>query len=281
LAEMGVTGLLVPESDGGSGLDWETAALVLEEAGRAALPLPLLETMGIALPALVAAGDPAGALAGVLAGDVIVAVSFDGGLAPGATLADAALVVGDDVVFYGPGEFSVTAAQSVDGSRRLGRIAPSTPGTPLGGVDPGQLFDLGALGAAAELLGLGAHMLELTVAYVKGRQQYGVPIGSFQAVKHHLADVLVGLEFARPVVAYAAYSRAQGLPDARRAVSAAKAMAGEATALAARQCLQCHGAMGYTDEYDLQLWMKRAWALAATYGGAAWHRDRVGTEMGI
>jgi alkylation response protein AidB-like acyl-CoA dehydrogenase len=278
---MGVIGLLVPESAGGSGLDWETAALVLEEAGRAALPLPLLETMGIALPALVAAGDPAAAVAAVTSGEVMVAVSFDGGLAPGATLADAALVVGEDIRFYAAGEFTVTPAQSVDGSRRLGRITPAGAGVLLEGVDPGQLFDLGALGASAELLGLGAHMLELTVAYVKGRLQYGVPIGSFQAVKHHLADVLVGLEFARPVVAYAAYARTKDLPDARRAVSAAKAMAGDATTFAARQCLQCHGAMGYTDEYDLQLWMKRAWALAATYGGAAWHRDRVGTEMGI
>jgi alkylation response protein AidB-like acyl-CoA dehydrogenase len=287
LAGMGVIGLLVPESDGGAGLDWETAALVLEEAGRAALPLPLIETMAVALPALVAAGDPAGVVAAVAAGELVVALSFAGGpvfaggLAPGATLADAALVIDDSVTWYGPGEFEVTPERSVDGSRRLGRITPRGSGVPLDGVNPEDLFDLGALAAAAELVGLGAHMLEMTVAYVKGRQQHGVAIGSFQAVKHHLADVLMALEFARPPLAYAAYATARNLPDARRAVSMAKAMAGEAATFAARQCLQCHGAMGYTDEYDLQLWMKRAWALAATYGGAAWHRHRVGTEIGL
>jgi alkylation response protein AidB-like acyl-CoA dehydrogenase len=282
LAEMGVVGLLAPEADGGSGFDWETAALVLEEAGRAALPLPMLETMGIAVPALVAAGHPGDLLAGVLAGEVIVAVSIDGAPAPGATLADAALVaVGDDTTLYGPGEFTVIPEASVDGSRRLGRIEASGTGVVLDGVAGGDLADLGALGAAAELVGLGARMLAMTVTYVKGRQQGGVAIGSFQAVKHHLADVLVQLEFARPAVAQAAYAQCRGLGETRRAVSMAKAMASDAATFAARQCLQCHGAMGYTDEYDLHLWMKRAWALSATYGGPAWHRNRVGIELGF
>jgi hypothetical protein len=263
-------------------LDWETAALIFEEAGRAALPLPLLETAGLAVPALVAAGDPAGVLPSVIDGSLLVTVALDGGLAPGATLADAVIVASSERVgLYRSGEFGVEPVASVDGSRRLGRVSTTGPGVALGGVSAATLADLGALGAAAMLVGLADRMLDMTVTYVKGRQQYGVAIGSFQAVKHHLADVLVQLAFARPALSYAAYAQRRNQDDRGRAISMAKAMASDAATFGARQCLQCHGAMGYTDEYDLQLWMKRTWALAATYGGSAWHRARVADELGI
>ncbi len=102
-----------------------------------------------------------------------------------------------------------------------------------------------------------------------------MPIGSFQAIKHQLADVRVALEFARPLTYRAAYSLADADPAASVHVSMAKARAGDVAVLAARHALQCHGAIGYSFEYDLHLWMKRAWALVVTWGDGAWHRERV------
>ena len=139
------------------------------------------------------------------------------------------------------------------------------------GGDPDRL----ALGAAAQLVGLGQRMLDLTVDYVKQREQFGVPVGSFQAVKHHLADALMELAFARPAVWRAAATMAP------RDISMAKAMASDASSFVAKQALQCHGAIGYTVEYDLHRYLKQTWALARTYGDAAWHRERIATLLEI
>ena len=135
--------------------------------------------------------------------------------------------------------------------------------------------DRGAYATAAQLLGLADRMIELTVDYAKERKQFGVPIGSFQAVKHHLANARLALEFARPLVYRAAYSVAHDDPDRSVHVSMAKAQASDAAMLASRVALQCHGAIGYTTEYDLHLYMKRAWALARAWGDASWHRRRI------
>ena len=124
-------------------------------------------------------------------------------------------------------------------------------------------------------------MLDLTVGYVLERKQFGVQIGSFQAVKHHLADVALELTFAAPAVHRAAHSLATSAPTASRDVSMAKAMASDAARTAGRAALQCHGAIGYTVEYDLHLFLHRAEALARAWGSAAWHRDRVGRELEI
>jgi alkylation response protein AidB-like acyl-CoA dehydrogenase len=141
--------------------------------------------------------------------------------------------------------------------------------------------DRGAWGAAAQLVGLGQRMLDLTVAYVSEREQFGVPIGSFQAVKHQLADALRDLAFARPAVYRAAHSLATRSPDRRRDVSMAKALASDAARGVGRAALQCHGAIGYTVEHDLHLYLKRTWALAVAWGDASWHRDRVGAAIGL
>src|SRR4029077_13837378 len=134
-----------------------------------------------------------------------------------------------------------------------------------------------ALAAAAQLVGLAQHMLDMSVAYVIQREQCGKPVGSFQAVKHHLADAALRLEFARPCVHRGAWvlANADRQADIEVAVSLAKAQASEAALLAARKALQVHGAIGYTVEYDLHMWMKRAWALAAAWGDATWHRNRI------
>jgi alkylation response protein AidB-like acyl-CoA dehydrogenase len=137
---------------------------------------------------------------------------------------------------------------------------------------PAEHVALATLGTAAFLLGLARRQLDLTVAYVKDRKQFGVPIGSFQAVKHPIADAVVGTEFAWPAVLRAAYSLVTNDPDAALHVSMAKALASESAYTMSRVCLQAHGAMGYTVEYDLHLFAKRTWALANDWGTAREHR---------
>jgi len=127
----------------------------------------------------------------------------------------------------------------------------------------------------AELLGLADAMITRTAAYAKDRQQFGKPIGSFQAVKHLVAGAQVLLEFARPAVYGAAWALDDGTGDTARAAAVAKAYASEAALEAARISLQVHGAIGYTWECDLHLFLKRTWALAEAWGSASDHRARL------
>ena len=139
----------------------------------------------------------------------------------------------------------------------------------------GLMADRGAAGSAALLIGLADRMITMAADYAKERHQFGKPVGSFQAVKHLLADARVKLEFARPATYRAAWSLASAQPSVSHDASMAKAMASDAADLAARVALQVHGAIGYTWECDLHFFMKRAWALSATWGDAATHRQLV------
>jgi alkylation response protein AidB-like acyl-CoA dehydrogenase len=290
LADMGVLGLLVPEAEGGLGLSELELVLVLEETGRVALPGPIVETAAVAAPVLGRASAASGGsgtwsveLAGIADGSLLVTTRLGAdrllGWADSAAFALAATADGG-LELATVDRATLTAQPSVDASRRrfAGVLAPG--GRAVAGA-AADASDRGALGAAAQLLGLADRMLELTTDHVKQREQFGVPIGSFQAVKHHLADAELALSFARPVVHNAAYSVAHDLDTAPRDVSMAKAFASDAAHVVGRQALQCHGAIGYTVEYDLHLYLKRAWALAASWGDADWHRDRVGTLIGI
>jgi alkylation response protein AidB-like acyl-CoA dehydrogenase len=124
-------------------------------------------------------------------------------------------------------------------------------------------------------------MLWMTVGYVMERHQFGVPVGSFQAVKHALADALLALELARPLVHAAAWAHVHQRDSAERDVAAAKIRAGEAAGQVARAALQCHGGMGYTQEYDLHLWLKRTWALQAGWGQPGELRAQVAQSLGL
>ena len=231
-------------------VDEVDSILVLEETGRACAPEPVVEAWALRRP------DATLAIAG----------------APFALYADTV-----DMVVAQRGAQLVRAAvgarrPSVDGSRRLFEVRADGEMLDL---DLAVVAERAALAAAAQLIGLAQHMLDMSVAYVGQREQFGKPVGSFQAVKHHLADAALRLEFARPCVHRAAWVLANAQRDVQVAVSLAKAQASEAALLAARKALQVHGAIGYTVEYDLHMWMKRAWALAAAWGDAAWHRARV------
>ncbi|MDZ7782714.1 MAG: acyl-CoA dehydrogenase family protein [Halioglobus sp.] len=188
---------------------------------------------------------------------------------------------GDAIVAVGRDEVELRHNPSVDPSRRLYAVAlDDAPGTSVAtGSQAAELAEAalnrGALGCAAQALGLARRMLDMSVDYTAERHQFGVPIGSFQAVKHHMADVAVRLEYARAPVYRAACELAQGRDIAAQAVSHAKLAACEAAGLAAKNSIQAHGAMGYTWEVDLHIFMKRAWALANTWGDAGFHKARV------
>ncbi len=300
LAEMGVIGLTIPEELGGLGMTELDLVLLLEEAGRAALPEPVLETTAVAAPLLAdlaaAVGGEHHATAVELAAEWLPRVAEGGarlavGLAYSPLVADAhlaGLVIlhRDDRLFAVPGDkLGLLAQPSVDGARRLFSASwdPSDEIWLAVGEEVwpavNTAFDRGALAAAAELTGLADRLLAMTVEYVTERHQFGVPVGSFQAVKHHLANGLLRLELAKPLVHAAAYSMAHGLETSSRDVSMAKSAASEAASFVAGVALQCHGAIGYTVEHDLHLWMKRVWALAATWGDAAYHRERVAVSV--
>jgi alkylation response protein AidB-like acyl-CoA dehydrogenase len=184
-----------------------------------------------------------------------------------------------------PATVTLVAQSSVDGTRKLARVdwTPTASTCVARGAQAraalDRAFDRGAFAFAAELVGVARKLVEMTVAYVKIRQQFGKAVGSFQAVKHQLAEAHVAIELARPCVHRAAYALARGEHDRAIHVSMAKAYASDAALVAARAALQCHGAIGYSFEYDLHLWMKRAWVQAAAYGDAAWHRARIGASI--
>jgi alkylation response protein AidB-like acyl-CoA dehydrogenase len=280
LAEAGVFALAVPEEHEGVGMLPVELAVAFGELGRHAVPGPLAETA--------AAGALLGRLGGYAAhvwlpqlasGKVVVSLCV---LSPGgspyaldADAADAVFVVDGDTVRLADSHGPVQP--SADPARRQAR--------PLGGVVFAQgpavtaaaayAADVAALATAAQALGLGRALLERTVEYVRQRTQFGVAVGSFQAVKHRLADTLIALEFAQPLVYAAALALAADDPAAGREVAAAKVSACEAAYGAARTALHLHGAVGYTAAPDLSLWIRKARPLRTAWGTPAECRARV------
>ncbi|WP_157253446.1 acyl-CoA dehydrogenase [Nonomuraea typhae] len=260
LTEAGCFVSLVPESAGGLGLDLIDLIPALEETGRGCLPGPVVET-AVAAPYLLEG------LADLAKLGTLVVSAAPGTLAPDADLAD--LVVSGDLVATRE-RVRLAEVPGIDPCRRMFEV--TLTGTPLPGSWD-RALPRAVVATAAQLLGVARHLLDTSVAYAGVRTQFGAPIGSFQAVKHQLADVAIAVEFAAPLVYRAALSVGAG--QAGRDVSAAKAAAGEAAALAARTASQVHGAIGYTHELDLRFWLHRAWSLSAAYGGAAAHRAAV------
>ena len=270
LGTMGVLGVLAPEDAGGLGLTEVDLVLLLEETGRVAFPGPIVEHAAVAVPLLASAG--AALAAAAVAGDVVVTFADRSSRVGWGASAAAVLLVGDGAVRLVEGAPS-SPLQSVDRSRRDVALT-GTDGAVVEG-DVALALDRAVLGSSAQQCGLAARMIDMTVDYTSTRRQFGVPVGSYQALKHHLADALLLLEHARPAVYRAAWSIAHRRPTVSRDVSMAKVMADRAAAGAARAALQCHGAIGYTWEHDLHLWMKRVWVLERLWGGTATHRTRV------
>lgn len=284
LAATGLLGLTAPEECGGLGMNDIDLMLPLEESGRAALPDSLVEPVAVGIPLL---RDYASAelqerwIPRIVTGDALLAVGFFDHVLDADT-ADLLLMRADnDLHVVARDEATVRRAVSIDGTRQLFDVQwNASPSTRIGGADAiATGMVRGALGTAAQLLGVGARLIEMAAEYAQQREQFGKAIGSFQAVKHLLANALLRVEFARPVVYNAAHSVARALPDRARDVSMAKAFASEAATNAARAALQVHGAIGYTQESDLHLWMKRAWSLGSAWGNAAFHREQVAAAL--
>ncbi|MGW7250129.1 acyl-CoA dehydrogenase family protein [Streptomyces decoyicus] len=277
VAAADVFALAVPERHRGMGPLPVELALSFVELGRHAVPGPLVETVAAAA-LLERLGEEAGAgvwLPRIAAGDALVSLCAGAPYALDADAADAVLVVQGDTVrrtdAHGP------VQPSLDPARRLARPLGGTvlAGGPAVTAAAAHAVDVARLATAAQSLGLGRALLAATVAYAEQRTQFQVPIGSFQAVKHRLADTLIGLEFAQPLVYAAALALAAGAPSAGREVAAAKVAAGEAGYAAARTALQLHGALGYTAEPALSLWIRKARPLRDAWGTPADCRARV------
>ena len=284
LTELGLVGMTVPEAFGGLGMSELDFVLLAQECGYVALPEPLVHTALVAVPLLRELGGELAAtwLPQIAAGQAQVAVSLEQNLlVEDAHMADLLLVQhGEAWYALSPEQVELRHNESVDPSRRLYTVAMQPGIAPIAtGAQAAELLgfalDRGALGSAAQALGLAQRMVDMAVAYSSDRQQFGKPIGSFQAVKHLMANVAVRLEYARAPVHRAAYSLANGETSAARAVSHAKLVACEAANLAAKHSIQVHGAMGYTWEVDLHIFMKKAWALANSWGDSAFHKTRV------
>lgn len=179
-----------------------------------------------------------------------------------------------DEVYVGSTPATAVGARrtSVAPARRLFEV------TGEGAVDDAA-FDLAVLATAARLLGAGERVLADSVTYVKQRRQFGREIGSYQAIKHKLADVRIALDFARPLAYGAALVSTGSTSERARAMSAAKVACGDAAYLAARTGLQVHGAIGYTQEFDLSLWLTEIRALVTAWGTPGFHRDRILTSL--
>lgn len=274
LARIGALGLAVPEQYGGSGLDLTAAVPLLVEVGRACLPGPFGETIAGTVVLATAGGDVAREwLPRIVDGSAAVGLGT-GGIVPSAGWADLLLVAGRQAHAVPRSGCTIRPAESIDRGLRPGFVSwPDGAATELP-TTASHVADVAAVVAAAQQVGLATAMLDMAVAYAKTREQFGRVIGSFQAVKHQLADAYVANAFAGPVVARAAWSVARDLPSRARDASHAKLAAGAAAARAARTSLQVHAGIGYTFEHDLHMWLKRSWSLGSVWGDESWHRAR-------
>jgi len=291
LVDLGLTAALVPEEQGGLGLNAVDFILIAEECGRAALPEPIVDSCLVATPMLV---DADRALEGSDSrlGELLQAIaSGDQTVLCGPSInpyinfahsADYLLLPhGNEVHLVANDAVQLELQTSVDLSRRLSKVSwqPRSETCIARGEMGADLWrstlNRGALANAAQLLGLSEAMVARSVQFATDREQFGRPIGVNQAVKHLLADCAVKAEFAKPAIYRAAYTVAVAPTRADWSVSHAKASAGDAARAASRNCTQVHGAMGYTWECDLHIWMKRAWTLDREWGDAGFHKNRI------
>ena len=324
IAELGWTGLVIPEAHGGAGLGWVDLVVVLQETGRSLFPSPLMATT-LAADVIARAGSEAQQtrfLPGLANGEAIGTVALveeddrpgpagiqlasrpndDGVILSGEKLfvqnaAAADLFV---VAFRREGELALAVVEKsqagvsaadwpgIDLTKRLGRlrlenVEVATDAILTGGDSTAValLFDAGATAVAAEAIGAAEAALALTVGYANERIQFGQPIGTFQGVKHPLAEMYVDVESFKSLTYYAAWCIDEGHPDLSLAASRAKAYASEALPRIGIDTIQLHGGIGYTWECDAHLFLKRAKWVRPIFGDADHHYERVATLGGL
>jgi len=301
MVEQGWPAVSVAEDRGGLGLGWVEAVVLLEEVGRHTSPVPYSPQL-LALEAL-AGGDHGAVAAALIDGSATAAVAWTGrpdaltwagdgdrvtltgrvGPLEGAAHAEVAVVVAPDGVFLvdlaAVGRPSPEPAMDV--TRSLSWLAlDGTPAARLGGAaESTRLGALGALASSAELLGGSGRVLELATAYAKDRIQFGVPIGSFQAIKHRCADMLVDVEGMRSATWYAAWAASTREPGWELAAATAKVWCTDASKRVMASGLQVHGGIGFTWEHDLHLFIKRAQFSQLDFGDATFHRSALAVGL--
>ncbi len=312
LGEQGWLAVLVPEEHDGIGLGLLDAAVLARAFGAATVPGPWLGTIlaGEAVRLAGSAEQQAARLPGIAAGQTKGAVAL---LKPGSTptpagapatvsdgalsgtlqfveyaeAADVLVVLADDGVLYlvdpkGAG-VTVTALSSLDRTTRLSTVAlDGAAGEALAGSTPQvvqELLDRAAVLVANDLVGIARKAITDTVEYDKTRVQFGKPVGSFQAIKHDLADLHIAVTFAEHAATYAAHAVDVAAPDAPLAASVAKSKAADSCDAATGAMIQYHGGIGYTWEHDTHFYFKRCKRLAASYGDVAQHRERIATLL--
>ncbi|MGH3249605.1 MAG: acyl-CoA dehydrogenase family protein [Trebonia sp.] len=300
-AELGWIGLAVPEEHDGAGQGLVELCLAAEEIGRAAAAGPFTDAALVAL-ALARHGRP-GLVPAIAAGDLKASWAHHGSVAAAqdgddlvlggratavqaAAAADWLLVTaasdrGRRLVLVERERTSVEPRRTLDETRRWYDVALDGLRVPAADVvtadeaEIGWLTDAAAVLTAADSLGVGERLLEMTVGYVKVREQFGRPLGSFQSVKHKVADMLTTLKGARAATYYAAMALDARVAEAAAASSAAKAFTGQGVAALAGEALQAHGGIGFTWEHDLHLYLRRAKVNELLHGSAAEHYERL------
>ena len=261
-SELGLFGFMATESAGGLEQNLAVMAGVAEAAGYAGLPEPFVELAGISIPLLAQMGETE-ALALAVAGKLPLGILTP--LLPYnncASFCEKFIVTSKDgSKLISKDEVKLEPRKSIDPLRLLFKAD-------VNGEHNALADQHGAVLTAAQLIGLSQRMVDMSVEYAKDRHQFGKPIGSFQAIKHHLATVYTQIEFTRPMIHLAAM---QG----GRAVHTAKIAAIDTAMLAAETAIQVHGGMGYTFEVDLHLFMKRAWALCGEWGDRNYHMKKL------
>jgi alkylation response protein AidB-like acyl-CoA dehydrogenase len=275
--DQGWLGVERPDDSDGLGLGFVEAAVLMEEVGRHVAPAPFHQTL-LALRATSGSAWSERLLAGAV-GTVAWNPGGDAVLVPYAPVADVAVVASPDAVVL----HDLTAGQrppaepAMDRTRGVGWIAADRPGAvEIGGpLEAADLLDRGAVATSAESLGAAARALDMAVEHAKDRVQFGRPIGSFQAVKHRCADMLVDVEGMRSAVYHAAWTIAADDPDRSIAASTAKIWCADAARRTMASALQVHGGIGFTWEHDLHLLLKRAQLDQVSFGDAPTHRERL------
>ena len=325
-ADMGFTGILIDEAQGGLGLGHVEAGVVLEEIGRNLSPSPFLQTAVAAVEAMKGTPHADRWFPGILAGETVAALAIDEGAKHRSSVAMKAERAGNGFKLTGAKQFvhhghvadvvivaarTAGSADDQDGvtlfavpkdaagmTAKAERLTDASlaariefdgvevdADAVIGEVDAGRtpldrLLRAGRAAAAAEMLGVGAGAMDMTVNYLKERKQFGVLIGSFQALQHRASHLYSEMEVARAAVLKAQQLLDAGDEKADAAVSVAKAMAGLATMLSVQEGIQMHGGIGMTDEYDIGFYMKRQRVLAELFGDANFHADRLARAAG-
>jgi alkylation response protein AidB-like acyl-CoA dehydrogenase len=272
LAELGWIGVSAPEEAGGAGLGFLEEAVLFEELGRALYPGPYFSTVALALPEL-----PAEPAREVVSGDVRWSASLDGSFVPDLAIVDRVLVVHDGALVAVPAEGE--ELETMDSTRRLGRLADGA-GEPVGDASAFERMRVRAFAALAmEAVGISARVLELAVEHAKSREQFGKPIGIYQAVSHKLADSYALTELARSLAYWAAWAVSEGDEEAPVAAASAKAYASDVAVRVCEYAIQAHGGIGFTWEHPLHRYYKRAEWIQSYGGFPAEQRAEIATAI--